>query len=90
VACQVPPRARAAGWTWNRNRLSAPRRTVNSLEEAHDLLRLLVAVAQAGGLMSREAARLAREIAARIPSENCRIARMNLDMGAAPEVRVRP
>ncbi|MGI5144290.1 DUF6417 family protein [Streptomyces sp. CA-106110] len=52
--------------------------------EAHDLLRLLVAVAQAGGLMSREAARLARGIAACIPSENCRIARMNLDRGPHP------
>ncbi|MGI5144254.1 DUF6417 family protein [Streptomyces sp. CA-106110] len=44
------------------------RLTLLSLEEAHDLRRLLVAVAQAGGLMSREAARLAREIVARIPS----------------------
>jgi hypothetical protein len=35
------------------------RLTLLPLEEAHDLLRLLVAVAQAGGLMSREAARLA-------------------------------
>ncbi|MEU6323657.1 DUF6417 family protein [Streptomyces sp. NPDC047009] len=46
------------------------RLTLLSLEQAHDLLRLLVAVAQAGALMSREAARLARGIAARIPSGN--------------------
>jgi uncharacterized protein DUF6417 len=78
------------GWTWNQEPALGARRTVNSLGEAHDLLRLLIVVAQAGGLMSREAARLAREVAARIPLENCRIARMSLDMGAAPEVRVRP
>lgn len=41
-----------------------------SLEEAHDLLRLLLAVAQDGGELSEEAGRLAREIAARIPSVN--------------------
>lgn len=41
-----------------------------SREEAHDLLRLLLAVAQSGGELSEEADRLAREIAARIPSEN--------------------
>ncbi|MET9387686.1 DUF6417 family protein [Streptomyces sp. NPDC002928] len=41
-----------------------------TLEEAHDLLGLLQAVAQEGGTMSPEADRLAREIAARIPSEN--------------------
>ncbi|MEU6323396.1 DUF6417 family protein [Streptomyces sp. NPDC047009] len=40
-----------------------------SLEEAHDLLCLMVMVARAGGPMSAEADRLAREIAARIPSE---------------------
>lgn len=39
-------------------------------EEAHDLLRLLATVAEDGGPMSAEADRLAREIAARIPSEN--------------------
>ena len=44
------------------------RLTLLSLGEAHDLLRPLVAVV--GGLVSREAARLAREIAACIPSEN--------------------
>ncbi|MEU1598303.1 DUF6417 family protein [Streptomyces sp. NPDC005708] len=41
-----------------------------SLEEAHELLRLLVTVAQGRGPMSAEADRPAREIAARIPSEN--------------------
>ncbi|MEW2120426.1 DUF6417 family protein [Streptomyces sp. NPDC005474] len=41
-----------------------------SLEEAHDLLRLLLAVAHDGGELSAEADRLAHEIAARIPSEN--------------------
>jgi hypothetical protein len=41
-----------------------------SQEEAHDLLRLLVTVAEDGSPMSAEADRLAREIAARIPSEN--------------------
>ncbi|MGI5143377.1 MULTISPECIES: DUF6417 family protein [unclassified Streptomyces] len=46
------------------------RLTLLSLGEAHDLLRLLVAVAQAGGLVSRGAARLARGIAACIPLEN--------------------
>jgi hypothetical protein len=40
------------------------------LEEVHDLLRLPVAVAQAGGLVSRGAARLAREVAACIPLED--------------------
>ncbi|MEU6654787.1 DUF6417 family protein [Streptomyces sp. NPDC046900] len=40
-----------------------------SLEEAHDLLRLLVMIAQSGGPMSAEADRLAREVTARIPSE---------------------
>lgn len=37
-----------------------------SLDEAHDLLRLLLAVTQVGGELSEEADRLAREIAARI------------------------
>ncbi|GAA3062298.1 hypothetical protein GCM10010448_52030 [Streptomyces glomeratus] len=41
-----------------------------SREEAHDLLRLLATVAEEGGPLSAEAERLAREIAARIPSEN--------------------
>ncbi|WP_369228889.1 DUF6417 family protein [Streptomyces sp. R21] len=41
-----------------------------SLDEAHDLLRLLLTVARDGGSMSAEADRLAREIAARVPSEN--------------------
>ncbi|MET9388217.1 DUF6417 family protein [Streptomyces sp. NPDC002928] len=41
-----------------------------TLEEAHDLLGLLQAVVQEGGTMSPEADRLAREIAACIPSEN--------------------
>ncbi|WP_409467313.1 DUF6417 family protein [Streptomyces sp. HC307] len=41
-----------------------------TLEEAHDLLQLLQAVAQQDGPVSPEADRLAREIAARIPSEN--------------------
>ncbi|MCX5000794.1 DUF6417 family protein [Streptomyces longwoodensis] len=41
-----------------------------TLEEAHDLLRLLVTVAQESGPVSPEADRLAKEIAARIPSEN--------------------
>ncbi|MFI1294156.1 DUF6417 family protein [Streptomyces sp. NPDC020792] len=41
-----------------------------SLEEAHDLLRLLLTVAQQEGPMSPKADRLAKEIAARIPSEN--------------------
>ncbi|GGL62611.1 hypothetical protein GCM10010129_02770 [Streptomyces fumigatiscleroticus] len=42
---------------------------VLSLEEAHDLLALL-SFAREEGPMSEEADRLAREIAARIPSEN--------------------
>jgi hypothetical protein len=41
-----------------------------SLEEAHDLLGILVTVAAEGEPMSAGADRLAREIAARIPSEN--------------------
>ena len=39
-----------------------------TLEEAHDLLRRLLAVAQVGLPVSPEADRLAREIAARVPS----------------------
>ncbi|MFE2585159.1 DUF6417 family protein [Streptomyces sp. NPDC059378] len=49
---------------------TAQRLAVLTLEEAHDLLALLVAVTQEGGSMSVQADRLAREIAARIPSEN--------------------
>lgn len=41
-----------------------------TLEEAHDVLRLLVAVAGESGALSEHADRLARELAARIPSEN--------------------
>ncbi|MGW2937394.1 DUF6417 family protein [Streptomyces sp. NPDC001156] len=40
------------------------------LEEARELLLRLVAVTQDGGPMSAEADRLARKIAARVPSEN--------------------
>ena len=40
-----------------------------TLEEAHDLRRLLVAVARKRGPESGEADRWAREIAARVPSE---------------------
>jgi hypothetical protein len=69
---------------------TAKRLDLLALEEAHGLLRLLVAVAQDGGPMSREADRLAREIAARIPSEADRIAQMDRIYEAAPESRVRP
>ncbi|MFI6661220.1 DUF6417 family protein [Streptomyces sp. NPDC050523] len=41
-----------------------------TLVEAHDLLGLLLTVVQEDGPVSPEAGRLAREIAARIPSEN--------------------
>ncbi|MCX4564717.1 DUF6417 family protein [Streptomyces phaeochromogenes] len=41
-----------------------------TLEEAHDLLRLLQAVAREDGLLSPDADRWAQETAARIPSEN--------------------
>ncbi|MFD5574413.1 DUF6417 family protein [Streptomyces cadmiisoli] len=41
-----------------------------TLEEAHGLLRLLQTVARQDGPVSPEAYQLAREIAARIPSEN--------------------
>jgi uncharacterized protein DUF6417 len=41
-----------------------------SLDEAHDLLRLLLAVAAEDGALSAEANRIAKEIAARVPSEN--------------------
>ncbi|MER5386087.1 DUF6417 family protein [Streptomyces sp. NPDC002688] len=37
---------------------------------AHDLLQLLLTIAQDGHPLSPQADRLAREIAARIPSEN--------------------
>ncbi|MEU5256308.1 DUF6417 family protein [Streptomyces longwoodensis] len=49
---------------------TASRLALLTLEEAHDLLRVLVAVAQEGGPVSAEADRLAKEIAARVPSEN--------------------
>ncbi|MEU3290578.1 DUF6417 family protein [Streptomyces longwoodensis] len=49
---------------------TASRLPLLTLEEAHDLLRLLVTVAQEGGPASAEADRLAKEIAARVPSEN--------------------
>jgi hypothetical protein len=53
---------------------TAQRLALLTLEEAHDLLRLrlrlLLTVAQREGPMSPEAERLAKEIAARIPSEN--------------------
>ncbi|MFF7859400.1 DUF6417 family protein [Streptomyces sp. NPDC007904] len=55
--------------------LSAPVETAErlallTLEEAYDVLRLLVCVSQEGGPLSREADRLAKAIAVRIPSEN--------------------
>ncbi|MEV7863706.1 DUF6417 family protein [Streptomyces sp. INA 01156] len=55
--------------------LSAPMETAErlallTLEEAYDVLRLLVTVSQEGGPMSRDADRLAKAIAVRIPSEN--------------------
>ncbi|MDQ0605227.1 hypothetical protein QF037_009572 [Streptomyces canus] len=46
---------------------AAERLALLTLEEAQDVLRLLLTVAQEGGPVSPEAA---REIAARIPSEN--------------------
>ncbi|MGW2826407.1 DUF6417 family protein [Streptomyces sp. NPDC001443] len=49
---------------------TAERLALLTLEEAHDLLALLLVVAQESGTMSAEADRLAREIAARIPSQN--------------------
>ncbi|MFJ8197149.1 DUF6417 family protein [Streptomyces sp. NPDC096152] len=49
---------------------TGPRLALLTLEEAQDLLRLLVTIAQEAGPVSPEADRLAREIAARIPSEN--------------------
>jgi len=50
--------------------LTAERLALLTLEEAHDLLRLLQATAGEDGPLSPEADRLAREIAARIPSES--------------------
>ncbi|MGW4272708.1 DUF6417 family protein [Streptomyces seoulensis] len=47
-----------------------PRLAVLTLEEAHDLLRLLVTVSAEGGSLSDEAGRLAKEITAWVPSEN--------------------
>ncbi|GJF24793.1 DUF6417 family protein [Streptomyces sp. HO565] len=41
-----------------------------TLEEAYDVLHLVVTVAQEDGPLSREADRLAKAIAVRIPSEN--------------------
>ncbi|MEV7130643.1 DUF6417 family protein [Streptomyces sp. NPDC093260] len=51
-------------------RTTGQRLAVLTLEEAHDLLRLLVTVSAEGGPLSEEADRLAKEIAARVPSEN--------------------
>ncbi|MFD6555977.1 DUF6417 family protein [Streptomyces sp. NPDC058398] len=41
-----------------------------TLQEAQDLLQLLLTIAQDGHPLSPQADKLAREIAARIPSEN--------------------
>jgi hypothetical protein len=49
---------------------TAERLALLTLAEAHDLLRLLQSVAKEGSPVAAEADRLAREIAARIPSEN--------------------
>ncbi|MDQ1041815.1 DUF6417 family protein [Streptomyces sp. V4I2] len=49
---------------------TAERLALLTLEEAHDLLQLLQAIAQGGHQLSWQADRFAREIAARIPSEN--------------------
>ncbi|MFE9773631.1 DUF6417 family protein [Streptomyces sp. NPDC005931] len=50
---------------------TAERLALLTLEEAQDLLRLLVTIAQEEeGPLSWEANRLAKEITARIPSEN--------------------
>ncbi|MFI2415150.1 DUF6417 family protein [Streptomyces sp. NPDC018947] len=43
-----------------------------TLEEAYDVLRLLVTVAQESGPLWRAADRLVKAIAVRIPSGNCR------------------
>ncbi|WP_405562630.1 DUF6417 family protein [Streptomyces phaeochromogenes] len=50
--------------------LTAERLALLTLDEAHDLLRLLQTVAQEEGPLSPDAGRWAREIAARIPSES--------------------
>ncbi|WAX82199.1 DUF6417 family protein [Streptomyces sp. KMM 9044] len=49
---------------------TAERLALLTLEEAYDVLRLLVTVPQEGGPLSRDADRLAKAIAVRIPSEN--------------------
>ncbi|MFF8035973.1 DUF6417 family protein [Streptomyces sp. NPDC016626] len=49
---------------------TAERLALLTLEEAYDVLCLLVCVSQEGGPLSREADRLAKAIAVRIPSEN--------------------
>ncbi|MGX1916135.1 DUF6417 family protein [Streptomyces phaeochromogenes] len=49
---------------------TAERLALLTLEEAHDLLRLLQAVAGEDGPLSPDVDRWAREIAGRIPSEN--------------------
>lgn len=59
-----------------------------TLQEAHDLLQLLLAIAQDGHPLSPQADRLAREIAARIPSETDRpaaasVSRAYRSMGSA-------
>ncbi|MER7195804.1 DUF6417 family protein [Streptomyces flaveolus] len=48
----------------------AERLALLTLEEAYDVLRLVVTVAQEGEPLSRKADRLAKAIAVRIPSEN--------------------
>ncbi|TRO56317.1 DUF6417 family protein [Streptomyces sp. IB201691-2A2] len=50
--------------------LTAERLALLTLDEAHDLLRLLQTVAQVEGPLLPDAGRWAREIAARIPSES--------------------
>ncbi|MET7275677.1 DUF6417 family protein [Streptomyces flaveolus] len=49
---------------------TAERLALLALEEACDVLRLVVTVEQEDGPLSREADRLAKAIAVRIPSEN--------------------
>lgn len=49
---------------------TAERLALLTLDEAHDLLRLLQMVVQEDGPLSPEADRWAQEIADRIPSEN--------------------
>ncbi|MGW2936692.1 DUF6417 family protein [Streptomyces sp. NPDC001156] len=61
------------------------------LEEVHDRLRLLVAVAGDGGRMCCEADRTAQEVAACIPlGELTASPGWTTDLAAAPEPRVRP